>query len=154
DVFTALVGLVGRSRRRYGGYIIHLGIVLIFLGFAGQGFKQEEQVVLNPGQTLTLGGFTVKHEALRITDDGQKQMVTAHLAISKNGKAAGELDPAKWFYRKHEEQPTTEVAIRRGAGEDLYVVLAGYDVQNQSVTLQVFINPLVNWIWTGFGVLA
>src|SRR5581483_10913933 len=110
--------------------------------------------VLNPGQTLTLGGFTVKHEALRITDDGQKQMVTAHLAISKNGKAAGELDPAKWFYRKHEEQPTTEVAIRRGAGEDLYVVLAGYDVQNQSVTLQVFINPLVNWIWTGFGVLA
>jgi cytochrome c-type biogenesis protein CcmF len=154
DVFTALVGLVGRSRRRYGGYIIHVGIVLIFLGFAGQGFKREEQVVLNPGQTLTLGSFTLQHDALRITDDGQKQMVTAHLAISKNGKPAGELDPAKWFYRKHEEQPTTEVAIRRGPGEDLYVVLAGYDVQNQSVTLQVFINPLVNWIWTGFGVLA
>jgi len=149
-----MVGLVARSRRRYGGYIIHVGIVLIFLGFAGEGFKQEEQIVLQPGQSITLRNFTVKHDALRVTDDGQKQMVTAHLAIAKDGKPAGDLDPAKWFYRKHEEQPTTEVAIRRGVGEDLYIVLAGYDVANQSVTLHVVINPLVNWIWMGFGVLA
>jgi cytochrome c-type biogenesis protein CcmF len=154
DVFTALIGLVARSRRRYGGYIIHVGIVLIFLGFAGEGFKREEQVLLKPGASIAVGDFTVQHNALRVTDDGQKQMVTANLVIQRNGKAAGTLEPAKWFYRKHEEEPTTEVAIRRGFAQDLYVVLAGYDVQAQSVTLLVVINPLVNWIWMGFGVLA
>jgi cytochrome c-type biogenesis protein CcmF len=154
DIFTALVGLVARSRRRYGGYIIHVGIVLVFLGFAGEGFKREEQVVLQPGATVAIGDFTVQHNALRVTDDGQKQMITASLGVLRNGKPVGGMEPAKWFYRKHEEQPTTEVAIRRGVGEDLYVVLAGYDVATQSVTLQVFINPLVSWIWMGFGVLA
>ncbi len=154
DVFTALVGLVARSRRRYGGYIIHLGIVLIFLGFAGGGFKHEEEVLLKPGQTVSLRDFTVRHDALRVTDDGQKQMVTARLVLQRDGKPLGSLEPAKWFYRKHEEEPRTEVAIRRGVGEDFYIVLAGYDVQTQSVTLQLFINPLVNWIWMGFGMLA
>ena len=67
DIFTALVGLVARSHRRYGGYIVHLGIVLMFLGFAGQGFKQEEQVLLKPGQQTTVGRFTIRHDALTVT---------------------------------------------------------------------------------------
>src|SRR5919198_1152582 len=66
DILTAMVGLVARSKRRYGGYIVHLGIVLIFLGFAGQGFKQEEQVVLKPAQQVTVGHFTVRHDALAV----------------------------------------------------------------------------------------
>ncbi|HEY8550064.1 MAG TPA: cytochrome c-type biogenesis CcmF C-terminal domain-containing protein, partial [Vicinamibacterales bacterium] len=154
DVITAMIGLLGRSRRRYGGYIVHLGIVLMFLGFAGEGFKQEEQVVLVPGQTVSVGRFVVTHEALRLTQDGQKQMVTAQLAITKDGESAGRMRPAKWFFRNFEEEPTTEVAIRRGFAEDLYIVLAGFDAQNQSATLHVVVNPLVNWIWFGFGVLA
>ena len=81
-------------------------------------------------------------------------MLFRSLLVLRNGKPAGTMEPGKWFYRKHEEQPTTEVAIRRSVSEDLYVILAGYDVQSQSVTLQVFINPLVSWIWVGFGVLA
>jgi cytochrome c-type biogenesis protein CcmF len=154
DIVTALIGLVTRSHRRYGGYIVHLGIVLIFLGFAGEGFKQEEQVVLKPGQSVNVGHFTVRHDALRLTDDGQKQMVTAHLAIERSGKATGTMLPGKWFFRKHEEEPTTEVAIRRSVAEDLYIVLAGFDVQTQSATLHVVVNPLVNWIWVGFVILA
>ncbi len=63
DVFTALIGLVGRNKRRYGGYIVHVGIVLIFLGFAGEGFKQDEQVLLRPGQQATVGDFTVRLDA-------------------------------------------------------------------------------------------
>jgi cytochrome c-type biogenesis protein CcmF len=154
DVVTALIGVVSRSHRRYGGYIVHLGIVLIFLGFAGEGFKREEQTVLKPGQHVNLGRFTITHEALRLTDDGRKQMVTAHLAIARDGQAVVGLRPGKWFFRKHEEEPTTEVAIRRGFAEDLYIVLAGFDVQAQSATLHIVINPLVNWIWLGFIVLA
>ena len=74
-----MIGLVGRSRRRYGGYIVHVGIVLMFLGFAGQGFKQEEQVLLKLGQQATVGRFTVRHDALRVTSDAQKQMITGHV---------------------------------------------------------------------------
>src|SRR3954452_1808933 len=113
DLFTALVGLVGRSKRRYGGYIVHLGIVLIFFGFAGEGFKMEEQLLLKPGQQGKVGPFTVRLESVRVTDDGQKQMITGHLKVSDGGKEYA-MYPAKWFFRKHEEEPTTEVAIRRG----------------------------------------
>jgi cytochrome c-type biogenesis protein CcmF len=62
--------------------------------------------------------------------------------------------PARWFYRKHEDQPTTEVAIRRTPAEDLYLVMPAYELKDQSMSLQVVINPLVNWIWVGFGILV
>jgi cytochrome c-type biogenesis protein CcmF len=154
DRFTAMIGLVSKSHRRYGGYLVHLGIVLMCLGFAGEGYKQETQVLLKPGDTTTLREFTVRHDAVTVTDDGQKQMVTAHLDVSRDGTSIGPMQPAKWFFRKHEQEPTTEVAIRRGVWEDLYIVMAAFDVQTQSATLHVVINPLVNWIWVGFGVLA
>ncbi len=154
DILTAMIGLVARSRRRYGGYIVHLGIVLMFLGFAGEGYKLDEQVLLKPGQEASIGRFTVRYESLTVTDDGQKQMITGHVAALKDGKPIGAMAPAKWFFRKHEDQPTTEVAIHRSAGEDLYLVLAGYDMQTQSATFQIVVNPLVNWIWLGFGIMA
>jgi cytochrome c-type biogenesis protein CcmF len=62
--------------------------------------------------------------------------------------------PAKWYFRKHEEEPTTEVAIRRGAGEDVYLVMHAFDLKNRSAALEATINPLVNWIWIGFAVMA
>ena len=153
DILTAMIGLVGRSRRRYGGYIVHVGIVLMFLGFAGQGFKMDEQVLLKPGQQSTVGHFTLRHDALRVTSDAQKQMVTGHVSVFEDGKAIGQMTPAKWFFNKH-DQPTSEVAIRRSVGEDLYIVLAGYDASSQSATYSITINPLVNWIWFGFGLMA
>ncbi len=154
DIFTAMIGLVGRSRRRYGGYIVHVGIVLMFLGFAGEGFKQEEQVLLKPGQQVTVGHFTIKHDALRVTSDAQKQMVTGHVSVWDDGKPVGQMQPAKWFFARHEQEPTTEVAIRRSPSEDLYIVLAGYTVETGSATYAITINPLVDWIWFGFGVMA
>jgi cytochrome c-type biogenesis protein CcmF len=154
DILTALIGLVGRSRRRYGGYIVHVGIVLMFLGFAGQGYKQTAQMLLKPGQQSSVGGFTIRHDALTVTNDEQKQMITGQVTVSRNGKVIGQMVPAKWFFNKHEDQPTSEVAIRRAPGEDLYIVLAGYDVSTQTATYEITINPLVDWIWFGFGVLA
>jgi cytochrome c-type biogenesis protein CcmF len=154
DIVTAMIGLVGRSRRRYGGYVVHLGIVLIFLGFAGEGFKQEEQATLKPGQQIEVGHFTVRHDALRVTNDAQKQMITGHVSVFEDGKPIGEMTPAKWYFAKHEEEPTTEVAIRRAATEDLYIVLSGYDIGKQTGIYAVTINPLVNWIWLGFAVMA
>jgi cytochrome c-type biogenesis protein CcmF len=154
DLLTAMIGLVSRNKRRYGGYIVHLGIVLIFLGFAGEGFKLEEEVALKPGQQVTVGRFTLRNDAVKVTNDDQKQMVTAHLSVFEAGKRIDTLYPAKWFYRKHEDQPTTETAIRRRPSEDLYVVLQRPEVETQTAFLHINVNPLVNWVWFGFGVIA
>ena len=154
DVVTALVGLIMRSRRRYGGYVVHVGIVLMFLGFAGAGYKIEHQAVMHPGEEVDVGRFTVRHNRVSETDDGQKQMITAHLTVAKDGQPAGELYPARWFFRKHETEPTTEVAMRRSISEDLYVTLVNYTVADQSVSLEIIVNPLVNWIWFGFTIMA
>ena len=154
DYFTALVGLVARQQRRYGGYIVHLGIVLMFLGFAGQGYKQEKDMQLNPGEQNTVAGFTVRHDSIAVTSDDQKQMITGHVTVFRNGKQLAQMAPARWFFAKHESQPTTEVAIRRAPGEDIYIVLAAYDIGTQNATYAVTVNPLVDWIWLGFGILA
>ncbi len=155
DFITALIGLVGRNKRRYGGYIVHLGIVLMFLGFAGEGLSRDEQLLLKPGEQATIGEYTLRLDALRVTDDGQKQMVTGHLTVTDaTGGELGRMYPAKWFFRKHEDQPTTEVAIKRSFAQDLYVVMAAFEIKEQTASLEVHINPLVNWIWVGFGVLA
>jgi cytochrome c-type biogenesis protein CcmF len=154
DVFTALVGLFARERRRYGGYVVHLGIVLVFLGFAGGGFEREEQVLLKPGQQVVVAPYTVRFTSLSVTEDAQKQMVTAQVETFRNGKPTGRMYPARWFFRGREEEPTTEVALRRAFADDLYIVLAGYAVENQSATLVVKVNPLVNWIWLGVGIMA
>jgi len=154
DRITAMIGLVSRSKRRYGGYIVHVGIAVMFLGFAGEGFKQEAEALLKPGEQMEVGHFTLKHDALRVTSDAQKQMITGHVSVFDDGKPIGTMQPAKWFFAKRENEPTTEVAIRRGLAQDLYIVLAGYDAAEQSATYAVTVNPLVNWIWLGFVILA
>ena len=154
DLFTALIGLVGRNKRRYGGYIVHVAIVLMFLGFAGEGFKQDEQVLLKPGQQAQVGDFTIRLDAVRVTDDGQKQMITGHTTIFRDGQEIARMYPAKWYFRKHEDQPTTEVAIRRSFSEDLYLVMPAFSLQEQSASMEIVVNPLVNWVWVGFGFLA
>jgi cytochrome c-type biogenesis protein CcmF len=155
DLLTAMVGLIGRNKRRYGGYVVHLGIVLMFLGFAGEGLSTDEQLLLRPGEEATVRNYTIRMDALRATDDGQKQMVTGHFTVKDEaGQEVTRLYPAKWYFRKHEDQPTTEVAIRRSFAEDIYLVMAGYEMQEQTASLEFHINPLVNWIWVGFGILA
>ena len=155
DVITAMIGLVSRNKRRYGGYIVHVGIVLIFLGFAGEGFSRDEQLLLKPGEEATVGDYTLRLDAIRVTDDGQKQMITGHITVKdKSGAVIEQMRPAKWFFRKHEQEPTTEVAIRRTIAEDLYVVMPAFEIEEQTASVEVHINPLVNWVWFGFGILA
>ena len=153
DLFTSLVGLFARSRRRYAGYIVHVGIVIIFLGFAGGGFKQTGQQEVRPGDMMRVGDFTLRFVSLTITNDAQKQMITGHVEAFKDGAPLGEMTPARWFFRGREEEPTTEVAIRRGFAEDFYIVLAGYDAADQSAILDVTVNPLINWIWAGISIM-
>ena len=155
DLITAIIGLVARNKRRYGGYIVHAGVVLIFLGFAGEGFSRDQQLLLKPGEEAVVGDYTIHLDAIRVTDDGQKQMITGHITVKNaGGEVIDQMRPAKWYFRKHEEEPTTEVAIRRGFAEDLYIVMPAYSIEEQTASVEVHINPLVNWVWFGFGILA
>ena len=155
DLITAIIGLVARNKRRYGGYIVHAGVVLIFLGFAGEGFSRDKQLLLKPGEEAVVGDYTIHLDAIRVTDDGQKQMITGHITVKDAaGKVIDQMRPAKWYFRKHEAEPTTEVAIRRGFAEDLYIVMPAFSVDEQTASVEVHINPLVNWVWFGFGILA
>jgi cytochrome c-type biogenesis protein CcmF len=153
DFFTALIGLVGRNKRRYGGYIVHVGVVLIFFGFAGREFRQGEKVALKVGQEATLGGFVFRQEKVTVTDDAQKQAITSQVAVLQDGKPVTTLYPAKWFFHKS-NQPTTEVAIQRGLSQDIYLVLGNYELATQTAFLEIWLTPLVNWIWFGFGIIA
>ncbi len=155
DLFTAMIGLVARNKRRYGGYIVHVGIVLMFLGFAGEGFGRDEQALLKPGQSVTVDHYTLRLDAIRATEDSQKQMVTAHVTVlDAGGGELGKMYPAKWYYRTRPNEPTTEVAIWRSLAEDLYIVMAGFELGEQAASVEIHINELVNWIWLGFGLLA
>src|SRR5438132_4812292 len=98
DLFTAIIGLVGRNKRRYGGYIVHVGIVLLFLGFAGNGSKRDETVQLKPGETATVGAFTLRHDRVKITDDGQKQIVTAYISVFRDGKQIDTMYPGRSIF--------------------------------------------------------
>jgi cytochrome c-type biogenesis protein CcmF len=126
----------------------------MFFGFAGEAFKADQQVLLKLGEEKTVRHYTVRNDGVKTSEDAQKQMVTGHIAVTEDGRPLGTMYPARWFYRKHEDQPTTEVAIRRTVAEDLYLVMPAYDINDQSMSLQVVVTPLVNWIWAGFGLLV
>lgn len=153
SVLDALIGLVLRARRRYGGYIVHLGIVLMFLGWAGNAYKIERKTTLRPGESTPLGEYVIRHDGLRATEDWQKEMITAHIAVLKDGELKDTLVPARWWYFQLPEQPTTEVSRYMTFGEDVYVSIQEVDMTTGWTQLNLYINPLINWIWFGFGVM-
>ncbi len=156
DLLTAIIGLVGRNKRRYGGYIVHVGIVLIFLGFAGNGSQIHRIIQLKRGEQAKIGPYTIRHDGVKVSDDGQKQMTTGTVSVFKDGRLIDTKYPGRSVFHKHEnEEARTDVAIRRTLAEDLYVVLTpDVDFATQTVSYEVYVNPLVDWIWLGFGVLA
>ncbi|HRI06517.1 MAG TPA: heme lyase CcmF/NrfE family subunit [Nannocystaceae bacterium] len=152
-VMEALVGLVLRARRRYGGYIIHLGVVMMFLGWAGNAYKIEKKAQLQPGMTYRLGDYEIRHDGLRVTEDWQKEMITADLAVLKDGQVLDVLHPARWWYYQQPEMATTEVSRYMTPGEDVYASMQEVDLTTGWTQLSLFINPLVNWIWAGMVVM-
>ncbi|MBI4620138.1 MAG: heme lyase CcmF/NrfE family subunit [Desulfobacterales bacterium] len=147
----ALWNLVARNKRRYGGYIIHLGVVLIFVAISGGAFNIEKQITLKKGESFDLKGYTLRYDALSNYPTANKLTVAAILTLFNGGHKVGVLAPEKSLYRG-QNQLTTDVAIHTTLKEDLYVILAGHD--NDSATFKVLLNPLVVWLWIGGGVMA
>ncbi len=151
NIFTATWNLAARYRRRYGGYIIHVGVVLMSLGIIGvEIFQTETQGTIPQGGTLTLSGYTVRYDSLAVFDtaDG-KNVARAVVSVSKNGKLLGELYPRRDYYYES-QQPMTIPGVRSTMEDDLYVILVDWKtISTEGATFKIYHNPLVNWLWAG-----
>jgi cytochrome c-type biogenesis protein CcmF len=151
-VFEALYHVVDKSRRRYGGYIVHVGIGLMFIGFCGRSWEIEHETTLVPGQTYEVGGYTLTYRGPRMEVDQTKRMIFADLDVERGGRNLGRISPARFIYTRA-QQPTTEVGLMQGLRDDLYIVVGIMDPQTKRATLRFHVNPLVFWVWCGVFVL-
>ena len=148
--FTALFHLIGRNHRRYGGYIIHLGVVMIALGIIGDAyFKQETQGTVSQGEVVSIGDYQLEFkELLGYPGSDGRDIVEAVMALSQNGKPIREINPRRDYFVV-QEQPVSVPGVYSTPGVDVYVLLIGWDTTGTSATFKVYINPLVNWVWIG-----
>lgn len=149
----ALYRLIQRNKRRYGGFIIHAGVAVMFVGIAASSFYSLEQDhMVKPNESFHVRGYTITFRELLFDADAHKEVARARLEIWKKNRQAGYLFPERHFY-KNSEQPTTEVAIRPFWDEDLYMILAGWDEQG-SAMFKVYVNPFIGLLWVGGLIMA
>ncbi len=143
----ALWHLLLRNKRRYGGYVVHLGIVVIFIGITGSAFNREVEGTLKIGESLDIQRYRLTYTNFIRGEDPNKLIWKAEMAVYHDGRPLGTLQPQRFFY-KVQQQPTTEVALHSTLREDLYVVLAQSN-EDKSAIFKVYLNPLVQWVWLG-----
>lgn len=149
NFLLALVELTLRARRRYGGYIVHLAIVVMFLGFTGAAYDVETEAAVRPGERIQIANYSLRYENSRMEADENKRMVFSDLSVFENGVYLGRVSPAKFIYRTLPDMPTTEVAIRSSSRNDLYVVMNSVNPETRVATIKVIVRPFVAWIWFG-----
>jgi cytochrome c-type biogenesis protein CcmF len=148
NIFAALVLLVRRNTRRYGGYIIHIGVVIAVIGLAGSAFNRNVESELALHDKLAIGPYTL--ECVGFTQDSNLNYNSEYalLDVYKGGKKLFQMSPEKRVYLAS-EQPQTMVAIHSVPGWDLYVVYEGTNPDTNQPIIKAFLNPLVGWIWFG-----
>jgi len=148
NLLASTVLLVRRNTRRYGGYIVHFGIVVMFIGIAGGAFNQSHEQEMGSGDTLTLGPYRVVCQTY--TQDSNKNFDTEYalLDVFRGGKKITQLAPERRFYQAS-QTPSTMVALHSTLASDLYVIYEGRNPDTDKPIIKVFLNPLMNWIWIG-----
>jgi len=143
------------NRRRYGGFLIHFGAVLMFLGFAGTFFSLERDITLEPGSSKQIGDYRLEFQNVSEFQLGNVRHRAAIIEVFDNeGNFLEVMKPAKSFYPT-QPQPLTEVAILRSFMEDLYLIFSSENGgEKGSVTIRVFINPLIGWAWMALPVFT
>ena len=152
NLFHGMFELTWRNTRRYGGYLVHMGIVLIFIGFTGHPFNKSEVKELNIGDTMSVGKYNLRMLDLKQGENPVYQFHRAKLAVTKGGDDLGVLEPEKRFYTAS-RQGTSQIGIRQRLNEDLYLNFGGMSDDNQRAVIQAYVFPLVSWIWIGTFVL-
>ncbi len=147
--FSATVALVRANSRRYGGYIAHLGILVLSVGIiASSSFTIDEEFTLEPGETAEVGSYTLRFDDIWGSDQARRFSVTAEMAVLKGGEQIGTLYPKLNYYRMS-DQPIGTPAVRTRAHEDLYLTLMAFEQNGETVTIRALVEPLVGWIWVG-----
>ena len=150
NLLLALWRLFGRNRRRYGGYVIHLSIVLMAIGVIGIGmFQTQTQRSLAVGQSIELGGYTMRYDSLaQFTHEDGRYVTRAVMSIFKDGQLLEEIYPRVDTYPSGETM--TIPGLRSTLQDDLYIVLVNWEgVTSQVAPFKIYHNPLVNWLWIG-----
>ncbi len=163
-LLLALVRLVSKSRRRYGGYIVHLGITAMFLGFVGTQWAKVSEASLLPGESMQIGSYQASYRGVRMCpgnpgctreeqSDTSKRRVIATVDLRHEGKALGRVEPAQFIYQRGSGMTTTEIGLMRGMRADIYVVVGSIQPTTKRAQLRVHVNPYVSFIWLGVLVL-
>jgi cytochrome c-type biogenesis protein CcmF len=147
--YQGLPTLIARNRQRYGGYIVHIGMVLLTLGVVGSSvYKIEVRKSVQPGESFAAGAFTFTFNGLRSERERDRDTLVAVVTVAKDGTEIATLEPHRHFYIAS-QQPATIPAIHSSIMEDAYLSFGVYDSASGLGTFQAFINPLVIWVWLG-----
>jgi len=152
NLFASMVQLAHRNTRRYGGYIVHFGVIVIMIGFAGSVFNQDKEQEMGFGDKMTIGAYTLVCQSYTQDDNPNYGSEWAVMNVFKGGKQIATLNPERRFY-KASQQTSTMVANRSTPQEDLYVVYEGQNLDTGRPIIKVHLNPLVMWIWIGVWII-
>ncbi len=151
----ALLGLLARNQRRYGGFVVHLGVVLVVIGITGStNFSQERTATVAQGERIGLARFSLRFEGLQATEQPTHARVEAAFRVFNDAHDLGLVSPALKFFPT-QQSPLGRAVLRAGWRDDLYVILSGFsDLQKGQATVKVMVRPLVSWIWMGGGMMV
>ncbi len=154
NLFGGMYQLTRRNMRRYGGYVVHFGVVLVVIGLSGAAFNQDKEQEMAKGDTLQIGRYTLVGQEYTEDDNANYRSQAAMLEVYKDGKYLTRLNPEERFFKASGGQPVHIVANHSTLREDLYVIYEGRNNQTDHPIIKAFVNPLVNWIWIGVLVIV
>jgi cytochrome c-type biogenesis protein CcmF len=152
SLFASMVQLTRRNTRRYGGYIVHFGVIVVVIGFAGAAFNQDKEQEMGFGDKLTLGPYTLVCQSYTQDDNPNYGSEWAVMNVFKGGKQIATLNPERRFY-KASQQTSTMPSIRSTVSNDLYIVYEGQNPDTGRPIIRAHLNPLVMWIWVGVWIM-
>ncbi len=148
-ITDALGNLVATNRRRYGGYVAHIGVVAVAVAIAASStFRSEHEATLRKGESMNVGGLQVRLDEVWGREEAQRQVIGTTLTLLKDGREVARLDPRMNFYPTS-QQPVPTPAVRSRPSGDVYVNLQAFSQDGTNATLRVIVEPLVPWIWAG-----
>jgi cytochrome c-type biogenesis protein CcmF len=151
---TALVNLIAANRRRYGGYLAHIGIVAVAVGVAASSeFRKETDATLKRGEKMSVAGFDLQLDSLWGREEPQRAVIGATVRLLRDGREVDRLTPRMNFYRT-QDQPVPTPAVRSRPWGDLYLNLMAFEQDGSSATIRAITEPLVPWIWIGGGIIC
>ena len=149
---AALANVVGRNRRRYGGYIVHLGVIVLAVGVAlSSTYRAETEATLRPGQAVAFRGYTIRLDSLYAGREPQRDYVEAAFSVGKGESLSTAMRPRMNYYPMS-TTPIGTPAVRTRLSEDLYLSLQAYAQSGATATVNIIVNPMIVWIWIGGGI--